>query len=60
MMMLCQFGNMNKELTNYNTKMFAERVAPQLRDLFEKDWEDRWWPKMKPRTQRARPEFAVA
>ena len=56
MMMLCQFGNMNKELTNYNSKMFAERVAPQLRGLFEDKWENRWWPK--PRTQRARPELA--
>jgi alkanesulfonate monooxygenase SsuD/methylene tetrahydromethanopterin reductase-like flavin-dependent oxidoreductase (luciferase family) len=44
LMMLCQFGNMNKETTNYNTRLFAARVAPQLRGLFDDQWEDRWWP----------------
>ncbi len=43
LMLLLQFGNMNKDLTRYNTKLFAERVMPQLKDQFS-DWEDRWWP----------------
>jgi hypothetical protein len=34
---------MSKELTRYNTKLFAERVMPQMKDLFS-EWEDRWWP----------------
>jgi alkanesulfonate monooxygenase SsuD/methylene tetrahydromethanopterin reductase-like flavin-dependent oxidoreductase (luciferase family) len=42
---LLQFGNMDRETTMYNTRMFAERVMPQLADLFEGEWEHRWWPK---------------
>ena len=44
LMLLLQFGNMSKDVTNYNTQMFATQVAPQLRDLFEDQWEHRWWP----------------
>ena len=43
LMLLLQFGNMSKEPTRYNTKLFAERVLPQMRDLFD-EWDDRWWP----------------
>jgi alkanesulfonate monooxygenase SsuD/methylene tetrahydromethanopterin reductase-like flavin-dependent oxidoreductase (luciferase family) len=45
LLMLLQFGNMDKQTTMYNTKMFAERVMPQLADLFEDEWEHKWWPK---------------
>lgn len=45
LMTLLQFGNMGKELTMYNTRLFAEKVMPQLQDLFTNEWEDRWWPK---------------
>jgi hypothetical protein len=34
LMMLLQFGNMGKDLTKYNTQLFAERVTPQLHDVF--------------------------
>jgi hypothetical protein len=34
---------MGKELAMYNTKLFAEKVMPQLSDIFS-EWEDRWWP----------------
>jgi alkanesulfonate monooxygenase SsuD/methylene tetrahydromethanopterin reductase-like flavin-dependent oxidoreductase (luciferase family) len=44
LMMLLQFGNMSKQLTMHNTKLFAEKVMPQLRDLFDDEWQDRWWP----------------
>ena len=44
LMTLLQFGNMGKELTMYNTRLFAEKVMPQLQDLFAEEWEDRWWP----------------
>ncbi|MDB5371594.1 MAG: luciferase family protein [Belnapia sp.] len=44
LMVLMQFGNMNKQLTNYNTKLFAEQVMPRLKTRFS-EWEDRWWPK---------------
>ena len=44
MMLLCQFGDMPKELTNQNTALFAEELMPNLRDIW-KDYEDHWWPK---------------
>jgi len=55
LMLLLQFGNMSKSLTMANTKLFAEEVMPQLTDLFDDDWEDRWWPAPMPRQQRAVP-----
>ena len=30
LMLLMQFGNMGKDLAKYNTKLFAEKVMPQL------------------------------
>jgi len=53
LMLLLQFGNMSKDLAFYNTELFAKRVAPQLRGLFENEWENRWWPKPLPATSRA-------
>ncbi len=44
LMLLLQYGDMDKQLTQYNTKLFAERVLPQLRPIFG-EWEDRWWPR---------------
>lgn len=44
-MVLMQFGNMSTDLVKYNTRLYAERVMPQIRDLFDDKWEDRWWPK---------------
>ncbi|HQT77678.1 MAG TPA: hypothetical protein PLD10_11555 [Rhodopila sp.] len=52
LMLLMQFGNMNKELTRYNTRMFAEKVMPTLRKVYA-DWEHRWWPKPMEAVQRA-------
>ena len=43
LMLLLQFGNMSKALTKYNTKLFAERVMPKLRNKFA-EWDHRWWP----------------
>jgi alkanesulfonate monooxygenase SsuD/methylene tetrahydromethanopterin reductase-like flavin-dependent oxidoreductase (luciferase family) len=45
LMLLLQFGNMGRDLTRYNTELFAKKVAPQLRGLFENEWENRWWPR---------------
>lgn len=45
LMLLLQFGNMSRDLTSYNTELFARSVAPQLRGLFADEWEDRWWPR---------------
>jgi alkanesulfonate monooxygenase SsuD/methylene tetrahydromethanopterin reductase-like flavin-dependent oxidoreductase (luciferase family) len=52
LMLLLQFGNMGKDLAKYNTQLFAEKVAPQLRDVFS-EWEDRWWPRPMERSARA-------
>jgi alkanesulfonate monooxygenase SsuD/methylene tetrahydromethanopterin reductase-like flavin-dependent oxidoreductase (luciferase family) len=40
---MLQFGNMNDELTRYNTQLFGEKVAPDLRGMFS-DWEHPYWP----------------
>ena len=52
LMLLLQYGNMSKDLTRYNTKLFAEQVMPKLKDHFA-GWEDRWWPQPMERAQRA-------
>ena len=44
LMLLLQYGNMSKDTTKYNTRLFAEKVMPKVKDLFD-GWEDRWWPK---------------
>jgi alkanesulfonate monooxygenase SsuD/methylene tetrahydromethanopterin reductase-like flavin-dependent oxidoreductase (luciferase family) len=52
LMLLLQYGNMGKELTKYNTRLFAEAVMPKLKPLFD-EWEDRWWPQPMDASQRA-------
>ena len=57
LMLLLQFGNMSKELTRYNTRLFAEKVMPKLKTLFA-EWEHRWWPQAdgpRPQARRAVP-----
>jgi alkanesulfonate monooxygenase SsuD/methylene tetrahydromethanopterin reductase-like flavin-dependent oxidoreductase (luciferase family) len=54
LMMLLQFGNMSKELAQYNTRLFAEKVMPRLKHVHS-GWEDRWWPQPMPRGERAAP-----
>ena len=43
---------MSKDLTRYNTKLFAEQVMPKLKGHFA-GWEDRWWPQPMEAAQRA-------
>jgi alkanesulfonate monooxygenase SsuD/methylene tetrahydromethanopterin reductase-like flavin-dependent oxidoreductase (luciferase family) len=52
LMLLMQFGNMGKDLAKYNTKLFADKVMPQMTDVFS-EWEDRWWPQPMARDARA-------
>ncbi|HTO09171.1 MAG TPA: LLM class flavin-dependent oxidoreductase [Myxococcota bacterium] len=59
LMLLLQYGNMKKDLAFYNTELFAKRVAPQLRGLFEDQWEDHWWPKPLAREDRSDPRAVV-
>lgn len=44
-MLQMNFGNMSKELALYNLELVGTRVVPQLRDLFENEWEHRWMPR---------------
>ncbi len=53
LMLLLQFGNMKKDLTMYNTELFARAVRPQIADLFEGEWENHWWPRPLPEAARA-------
>ena len=55
LMLLLQFGNMNRQLTQHNTELFAKRVLPQLADLFDDEWQDHWWPQGLPAAETARP-----
>jgi hypothetical protein len=52
---LLHVGNMPDWKTRHSTKLFAEQVMPQLRDVWP-EWKDdtRWW--CKPLEHRARPE----
>jgi len=38
-------GNMTEDVTKHNIKMYAEKVLPNVRPLFENEWEHEWWPK---------------
>jgi hypothetical protein len=58
LMLLLQFGNMSKQVTKNNTRLFAEKVMPKVKDLFG-EWEDKWWPQPMARSARAElPAFA--
>ena len=43
LLLLLHFGNMDKTLANYNTRLFAEKVLPKLKDLHS-EWPHHWWP----------------
>ncbi len=55
LMLLLQFGNMNRQLTQHNTELFAKRVLPQIEHLFDDAREDRWWPRPLPAAEAAQP-----
>ncbi len=54
-MALCHFGNMAKDVVMHNTELMATKVLPQVRHLFEDEWENKWWPKPMPAAERALP-----
>jgi hypothetical protein len=54
MMVLLQFGSMPPELVRKNTELFAKEVMPHLRPLWS-EYEDHWWIKPLPTTQRIAP-----
>lgn len=54
---LLHFGSMPHELTLKNIDLFSREVLPHLRDLWDDEWEDRWWPE---RLRARRPVPAIA
>ncbi len=54
LIVLQQIGSMPPELVRRSTELFARDVMPQLRDLWS-EFEDRWWPRALPETERAMP-----
>ncbi len=56
---LLHMGDMPDDKTRYSSQLFAEKVMPQLQNLWpELDGDDRWWPKGM--DNRVRPEDGVA
>jgi len=44
-MLLLQIGSMPHELTMKNIEITARDVLPYVRDHWDDEWENRWWPK---------------
>ncbi|QRK09726.1 LLM class flavin-dependent oxidoreductase [Archangium violaceum] len=44
LMVLLQIGSMPHELTLKNIDLFAREVLPHVRDLWDDQWENHWWP----------------
>ena len=43
-MVLLQIGSMPHELTLKNIELFAKEVLPHIRNIWDDDWENHWWP----------------
>jgi len=44
LMVLLHIGSMPHELTLKNVELFGREVMPHLRDLWDDQWENHWWP----------------
>ena len=55
LMLLLQFGNMDKQLAKYNSQLYAEQVMPQLQDVWS-EWDNHWWPTPMAAADRAAPD----
>ena len=44
LMVLLQIGSMPHELTLKNIEIFAKEVLPHIRNIWDDDWENHWWP----------------
>jgi alkanesulfonate monooxygenase SsuD/methylene tetrahydromethanopterin reductase-like flavin-dependent oxidoreductase (luciferase family) len=54
---LLHFGSMPHDLCKSNIELFCREVLPHLQDLWDDEWEDRWWPQ---RLRQKRPVAAMA
>jgi alkanesulfonate monooxygenase SsuD/methylene tetrahydromethanopterin reductase-like flavin-dependent oxidoreductase (luciferase family) len=52
LMLLMQLGNLPRDRTMRNIGLMAEKVLPNLRDLWS-EWEDKWWVRPLVREKRA-------
>jgi hypothetical protein len=44
---------MDRELTEYSLRLFADKVLPKVRGIWAKEgYEDRWWPQGATRNSR--------
>jgi alkanesulfonate monooxygenase SsuD/methylene tetrahydromethanopterin reductase-like flavin-dependent oxidoreductase (luciferase family) len=57
LMLLMQLGSLSREKTMRNIEMMATKVLPNIRDLFDDEWEDKWW--IKPVASAERAELGV-
>jgi len=57
LMLLLQIGSMPHELTLKNIDLCAREVLPYVRDIWDDEWENRWWPE-KLRAKRELPVVA--
>jgi len=55
LMLLLQYGNMSRDVAMYNTKLYAEQVLPQLKDMWDDEWQNHWWPKPMAANHRSTP-----
>jgi alkanesulfonate monooxygenase SsuD/methylene tetrahydromethanopterin reductase-like flavin-dependent oxidoreductase (luciferase family) len=45
LMIILQIQSMDRDLTEYNTRLFAEKVMPRIRGIWDKEgYVDHWWP----------------
>jgi len=44
LMVLLHIGSMPHELTLKNIDLFSREVLPHVRDIWDDEWENRWWP----------------
>lgn len=45
LMVILQIQSMDRQLTEYNTRLFAEKVLPRIRGIWDKEgYVDHWWP----------------
>jgi alkanesulfonate monooxygenase SsuD/methylene tetrahydromethanopterin reductase-like flavin-dependent oxidoreductase (luciferase family) len=52
MMVILQIQSMDGELTEYNSRLFAEKVLPKIRGIWDKEgYVDHWWPQGATRNQ---------
>lgn len=44
LMVLLHIGSMPHELTMKNVELFCKEVLPNFRDVWDDEWENKWWP----------------